>query len=150
MFLIAFNENCREKATLLANALEDARLVDMKSAIENPELLGDFDNLGLVYEQVKKAVSDETVSFIKNVLGSYDLSTLEYMFSICQCSENAYHSLKVVEKLCARIGCAPSLNITSEEGSDMTEVCTKIKNGDILLAKGSLGTMFFMKAHKIK
>lgn len=150
MFVIAHTKACSQKAEQIASKLSDTQMVAIEDAIQDPQMLGDFDNIGLVYEQQGRAVPSCVISFIHDVLGSYDLSDLQYMFNICICDAKPQHSLKIVEKLCAKVGCAPSLNVTLGAHQDVAEVCSRIENGDILLAKGSLGTMFFMKFHKIR
>ena len=69
------------------------------------------------------------------------------------CEGKHAHALKIVEKLCSKVGCAPSLSVTlppdgyTEESIEA--VTEKIRSGEIELAKGSVGTMFYMKAHGI-
>lgn len=150
MFIIAHTPGCRQKAAEIAAKLADTQLIDMQDAIQDPQMLGDFDSIGLVYEQEGKAVPSCVVAFIREVLGSYDLSRLQYMFNVCVCEGSPFHSLKIVEKLCAKVGCAPSLSLTLKNGQDVSELGKKITDGDILLAKGSLGTMFFMLANRIR
>ncbi|MBQ2528583.1 MAG: hypothetical protein II544_07515 [Spirochaetales bacterium] len=153
MFIIVHTETCAAIAGKIADRLEDTRLVPVSEALSDPEILGDFDNLGLVFEKDGKETPEPMRSFIKTVLGSYDLSSLEYMFSACVCDGSPAHALKIVEKLCSRVGCAPSLSITVSPNAGSEEldaIADRIKSGSIQLAKGSLGTMWYMKAHGIK
>lgn len=150
MFIIAHTQAGTNVASQIADRLEGVSLASIEEAVKSPESLGDFDSIGLVYEQEGKAIPAVVISFIKDVLGSYDLKGLEYMFSLCLCDNESYHSLKIVEKLCSKVGCTPSLNLPVTSGTDIESVVSQIKGGDIVLPKGSLGTMFFMKAHKIR
>jgi len=153
MFIIVHTETCTAIAGKISDRLEDTRLVPVSEALSDPEILGDFDNLGLVFEKDGKETPEPMRSFIKTVLGSYDLSSLEYMFSACVCDGSPAHALKIVEKLCSRVGCAPSLSITVSPNAgpeELDAIADRIKSGSIQLAKGSLGTMWYMKAHGIK
>ena len=93
-------------------------------------------------------------SFIRDVLGNCDLKSLEYMFSICITDGKVGHALKIVEKLCAKAGCAPSLSLAIDRNSITDEVYENtlklIDSGEIRLAKGSLGTSIYMLLHGIK
>ena len=153
MFIIVHTDKCTEIAQKIANEFEDTRLVPVMSALSDPESLGDFDNLGLVFEREEKDLPSSMQAFIKTVLSDYDLSGLQYMFSACVCDGSPAHALKIVEKLCARVGCAPSLSTTVSPDASVEEIATlvsRIRSGEIQLAKGSLGTMWYMKAHGIK
>ena len=131
-------------------SLNGSQTILIESAIADPESLGDFDCLGLVFERQENGVPASVISFITDVLGEYDLSELQHMFSICVCEGSPAHALKIVEKLCSKVGCAPSLSIAIPPSADVASAVEKIRSGEIILAKGSLGTMFYMKAHGIK
>ncbi len=150
MYRIACTRTCLGQATTIADGLGDSQVVVIDDIVRDPESLGDFENLGLVFEREGKGIPQSVVSFIEDVLGSCDLKGLEHMFSICVCDGKPMHALKMVEKLCARIGCAPSLSDTLTRDSDVGSLVSRIKAGDIQLAKGSLGTMFYMKARGLR
>ena len=153
MYKIIHTAGCADVAARLADRLYGSIPVPIESVIADPESLGDFDCLGLVFEREKRGVPSSIVKFIEDVLGRYDLSNLVHMFSICVCEGKPAHALKIVEKLCSKVGCAPSLSVTlppdgyTEESIEA--VTEKIRSGEIELAKGSVGTMFYMKAHGI-
>ena len=153
MYKIVHTACCTDIAARLADRLYGSVAVPIENVLSDPESLGDFDCLGLVFERVERGVPSSVVAFIDNVLGSYDLSNLVHMFSICVCEGKPAHALKIVEKLCSKVGCAPSLSVTlppdgyTEESIEA--VTEKIRSGEIALAKGSVGTMFYMKAHGI-
>ena len=153
MYKIIHTASCADVAARLADRLYGSIPVPIESVLADPESLGDFDCLGLVFERVDRGVPSSIVKFIEDVLGNYDLSNLVHMFSICVCEGKPAHALKIVEKLCSKVGCAPSLSVVlppdgyTEESIEA--VIEKIRSGDIELAKGSVGTMFYMKAHGI-
>ena len=153
MYKIIHTASCADIAARLADRLYGSIPVPIESVLADPESLGDFDCLGLVFERVERGVPFSIVKFIEDVLGNYDLSNLVHMFSICVCEGQPAHALKIVEKLCSKVGCAPSLSVVlppdgyTEESIEA--VIEKIRSGDIELAKGSVGTMFYMKAHGI-
>ena len=99
MFIIVHTDNCTEIAQKIAKEFEDSSLVPVMSALSDPESLGDFDNLGLVFEREGKDLPSSMQAFIKTVLSDYDLSGLQYMFSACVCEGSPAHALKIVEKL---------------------------------------------------
>ena len=150
MYTIVHTAACTEIANRFAGALEESRTFEILQVLEDPESIGDFECLGLIFERLEKGVPSDVVSFINDVLGNNDLSELQHMFSICVCEGNPAHALKIVEKLCSGVGCAPSLNISMSPSADISDTIAKIQNGDIELAKGSIGTMFYMKAHGIR
>ncbi len=150
MYKIIHTATCADVASRIAASLNGSQTVLIESAIADPESLGDFDCLGLVFDRQEKGVPASVVSFINDVLGEYDLSELQHMFSICVCEGSPAHALKIVEKLCSKVGCAPSLSIAIEPSADLADAIEKIRSGEIVLAKGSVGTMFYMKAHGIK
>ena len=152
MFAIVHTQSCAEIAAKLSEKLEETRLVPVEEALSAPETLGDFDNLGLVFHNDGKSLPLKMQNFIRDNLGNSDLRGLEYMFSLCIC-DNPGHALKIVEKLCAKAGCAPSLSLSlrpDASDKDFDEVVSLIKSGDIRLAKGSLGTSIYMLFHGIK
>ena len=150
MYKIIHTVGCADVAARLAEKLNESTAVPIESVLADPESLGDFDCLGIVFEREGRGVPSSVVAFIENVLGSYDLSGLQHMFSICVCEGSPAHALKIVEKLCSGVGCAPSLSIALSPSAEISDVIGKIQSGDIELAKGSIGTMFYMKAHGIK
>ena len=150
MYKIIHTATCTDVAGRITASLNGSQTILIESAIANPESLGDFDCLGLVFERQENGVPASVVSFINDVLGEYDLSELQHMFSICVCEGSPAHALKIVEKLCSKVGCAPSLSIAIPPSADVASAVEKIRSGEIILAKGSLGTMFYMKAHGIK
>ena len=150
MYTIVHTAACTEIANRFAEALEESRTFEISRVLEYPESIGDFDCLGLIFDRLEKGVPSDVVSFINDVLGNNDLSELQHMFSICVCEGNPAHALKIVEKLCSGVGCAPSLSISMSPSADISDTIEKIQSGDIELAKGSIGTMFYMKAHGIK
>ncbi len=150
MYKIACTAACQDQAHRIASLLGDSEVFTVDSILSDPQSFGDFENLGLVFGKDGKGLPEEMVRFIKEFLGNNDLSGMQYMFSICVCDGKPEHALKLVEKLCAKIGCAPSLSATLASDGDATSLAEKIKSCDIELAKGSIGTMFYMKAHKIK
>ena len=153
MYKIIHTAGCTDIAARLADRLYGSIPVQIESVLADPESLGDFDSLGLVFERVERGVPSSIVKFLEDVLGNYDLSNLVHMFSICVCEGKPAHALKIVEKLCSKVGCAPSLSVVlppdgyTEESIEA--VIEKIRSGEIELAKGSVGTMFYMKAHGI-
>ena len=149
MYKIIHTAGCADVAARLAEKLNESTAVPIESVLADPESLGDFECLGLVFEREGRGVPSSVVAFIGDVLGSYDLSDLQHMFSICICEGSPAHALKIVEKLCAGVGCAPSLNIRLSPSADISDAVAKIHSGEIELAKGSIGTMFYMKAHGI-
>ena len=153
MYKIIHTAGCADVAARLADRLYGSIPVPIESVLADPESLGDFDCLGFVFEREGRGVPSSIVKFIEDVLGSYDLSNLVHMFSICVCQGKPAHALKIVEKLCSKVGCAPSLSVTlSPDGyteESIEAVTEKIRSGEIELAKGSIGTMFYMKAHGI-
>ena len=153
MYKIVHTAPCADVAARLAEKLDGSLAVSTESVLSDPESLGDFVCLGLVFERSERGVPSSVIDFIENVLGNYDLSDLEHMFSICVCEGGPAHALKIVEKLCSKVGCAPSLSVTLSPDGDIEgkidAVVEKIRSGEIELAKGSLGTMFYMKAHGI-
>lgn len=149
MYIIACTEACRSQADKLSEKLVDSKVVLMEDMINAPESLGDFQNLGLVFQREGKGLPQTVVSFIQDVLGNYDLTNLEHMFSLCVC-DKPLHALKMVERLCARVGCAPSLSCVFPEDQGIPALVDSINAGDIQLAKGSFGTTFYMKAHGLK
>ena len=154
MYTIIHTEKCREFAQELANRLQDSRTALVDDVLSSPEGLDDFENLGLVFENDGKSLPVSMQSFIRNVLGSCDLKGLDYMFSICLFSGGVGHALKIVEKLCAKAGCAPSLSLGLDSSSvgdaELDKAVSLIRSGDIQLAKGSLGTSIYMLIHGIR
>lgn len=149
MYKIVHTACCADVAARLAERLYGSQAVPIEVVLSDPESLGDFECLGLVFERQERGVPSSIVDFIENVMGSYDLSDLQHMFSICICEGRPAHALKIVEKLCSKVGCAPSLSVTLPPDGDIEGVVEKIRSGEIELAKGSIGTMFYMKAHGI-
>ena len=153
MYKIIHTASCADVAARLADRLYGSIPVPIESVLADPESLGDFDCLGLVFERVERGVPASIVKLIEDVLGNYDLSNLVHMFSICVCEGKPAHALKIVEKLCSKVGCAPSLSaVLPPDGyteESIEAVIEKIRSGEIELAKGSIGTMFYMKAHGI-
>ena len=153
MYKIIHTAGCIDIAARLADRLYGSVAIPIESVLADPESLGDFDCLGIVFERVERGVPSSIVKFIEDVLGNYDLSNLVHMFSICVCEGKPAHALKIVEKLCSKVGCAPSLSVVlppdgyTEES--LEAVIEKIRSGEIALAEGSVGTMFYMKAHGI-
>lgn len=153
MFIIVHTEACALQACRIAEKLGDCSAIPMERALSDPACLGDFDSLGLVFEKEGKGTPQQVMDFIRNVLSQYDLTGMQYMFSACVCDGSPTHALKIVEKLCAKVGCAPSLNTTvspSAGEEEMNALVAGIRSGDIQLAKGSVGTMWYMKAHGLK
>ena len=149
MYAIVHTACCADIANEIGSRLAESRTFEIQHILDDPESLGDFDCLGLVFERRDKGVPSSVVSFILDVLGNNDLSELQHMFSVCVCSGRPAHALKIVEKLCSKVGCAPSLSTTMPPDGDVNGIVGKILNGEIELAKGSIGTMFYMKAHGI-
>lgn len=149
MYRIIHTASCADVARRLAESLNGSQALPIESVLADPESLGDFDCMGLVFDREERGIPTSVISFINDVLGNYDLSDLQHMFSICVCEGGPAHALKIVEKLCSRVGCAPSLSVTLSPSADIADVLEKIRSGEIELAKGSLGTMFYMKAHGI-
>ena len=150
MYKIVHTAKCAEIANRFAEALEGSQTFEISQVLEDPQSLDDFDCLGLIFDRQEKGVPSDVVSFINDVLGNNDLSELQHMFGICVCEGSPAHALKIVEKLCAGVGCAPSLSISLSPSADISDAIEKIQNGDIELAKGSIGTMFYMKSQGIK
>ena len=154
MFTIVHTKSCTDFAENLSIRLSDAKTVLVDDILSDPQTIDDFDNLGLVFSNDGKSLSLEMQSFIRDVLGNCDLKSLEYMFSICITDGNVGHALKIVEKLCAKVGCAPSLSLAIDRQSITDEVYDNavklIDSGEIRLAKGSLGTSIYMLLHGIK
>lgn len=160
MFAIVHTQSCAQMASALAKKLSDklsdtldeVRFVPVEEALSDPDALGDFDKIGLVFHNDGKSLPLEMQDFIREVLGNSDLRGLEYMFSLCMC-DNPGHALKIVEKLCAKAGCAPSLSLslkTDASEKDIEEVASLVESGNIRLAKGSIGTWLYMLFHGIK
>ncbi len=154
MFTIVHTSSCTDFASKLANRLEDARPVLVDDVLSDPEILDDFDSLGLVFSNDGKSLPLEMQSFIRDVMGNCDLKSLQYMFSICLTEGGVGHALKIVEKLCAKAGCAPSLSLSLDRSGvtdeDADRVVKLIESGDIQLAKGSIGTSIYMLMHGIR
>ena len=157
MFTIVYTKNCIQTAEKLSERLSEqfghTCLIPVDQALSSPEDICDFDNIGLVFNNDGKSLPLEMQDFIRRVLGNCDLSGLQYMFSLCVCDSKPGHALKIVEKLCAKAGCAPSLSLTIDgnaPSSDLDNIASLIGSGEIRLAKGSLGTMFYMLFHGIR
>ena len=150
MYTIVHTACCGEVAEKLAEKLYGSKAVPIEDVLADPESLGDFDCLGLVFERAERGLPSSVIDFIANVLGNYDLSGLQHMFSICVCEGSPAHALKIVEKLCAGVGCAPSMSISLTPSADISDAVAKIRSGEIELAKGSIGSMFYMKSHGIR
>ena len=154
MFTIVHTKSCTDFAENLSKILSDAKTVLVDDILSAPQAIDDFDNLGLVFSNDGKSLPLEMQSFIRDVLGNCDLKSLEYMFSICITDGKVGHALKIVEKLCAKAGCAPSLSLAIDRNSITDEVYENtlklIDSGEIRLAKGSLGTSIYMLLHGIK
>ena len=113
MFAIVHTQSCAQMASKLSDKLSDklseklsaspdeVRLVPVEDALSDPDALGDFDKIGLIFHNDGKSLPLEMQDFIRDILGNSDLRGLEYMFSICIC-DNPGHALKIVEKLCAK------------------------------------------------
>ena len=149
MYKIVHTACCADVAAKLAERLYGSQAVPIEDVLSDPESLGDFECLGLVFERRERGIPSTIIDFIENVLGCYDLSDLQHMFSICVCESGPAHALKIVEKLCSKVGCAPSLSVTLPPDGDIDGIVEKIRSGEIELAKGSIGTMFYMKSHGI-
>lgn len=156
MFAIVHTQSCAQMASALAKKLSDTldevRFVPVVEALSDPDALGDFDKIGLVFHNDGKSLPLEMQDFIREILGNSDLRGLEYMFSLCMC-DNPGHALKIVEKLCAKAGCAPSLSLSLKADAsekDIEDVASLVESGDIRLAKGSIGTWLYMLFHGIK
>ena len=160
MFAIVHTQSCAQMASKLSEELseklsaspDEVRLVPVEDALSDPDALGDFDKIGLVFHNDGKSLPLEMQDFIRDILGNSDLRGLEYMFSLCIC-DNPGHALKIVEKLCAKAGCAPSLSLSLKADAsekDIEEVASLVESGDIRLAKGSIGTSIYMLLHGIK
>lgn len=149
MYKIVYTACCADVAARFAEKLYGSQAVPIEDTLADPESLGDFDCLGLVFERAERGLPSSVIVFIEKVLGNYDLSDLQHMFSICVCEGSPAHALKIVEKLCSKVGCAPSLSVTLSPKGDIDSIVEKIRSGEIELAKGSIGTMFYMKSHGI-
>ncbi len=153
MFTIVHTNSSTDFASKLAEKLGEAKTVLVDDIISDPQTLEDFENLGLVFSNDGKSLPQNMQAFIRDVLGNCDLKSLEYMFSICVTDGNVGHALKMVEKLCAKAGCAPSLSLavgTNFTDEDIEKTVKLIESGEIRLAKGSLGTSIYMLTHGIK
>lgn len=149
MFKIVSTPDCRDRARLIAEKLGEYEILDMGSVIADPSSLGDLENLGLVFGREDKGIPADVKTFISDVLGSRDLDGMQYMFSVCVCGGKPYHALKIVEILCSRICCAPSLSMAMQNEADAETIARKINDGGIVLAGGGVGTIIYMKRHKI-
>ena len=149
MYKIVHTACCADVASRFEEKLHGSQAVPIEGILADPESLGDFDCLGLVFERQERGLPSSVIDFIEKVLGNYDLSDLQHMFSICVCEGSPAHALKIVEKLCSKVGCAPSLSVTLPPNDDIDPIVEKIRSGEIELARGSMGTMFYMKAHGI-
>ncbi len=149
MIHIACTRTCLEQAKRISDLMGNSQVVLMEDLIADPESLGNFYELGLVFERQDKGLPQTVVTFISEVLGSYDLTNLDHLFSVCVC-DKPMHALKMVEKLCARVGCAPSFSGVYPPESELSSFVDRIRSGEIQLAKGSVGTTFYMKAHGLK
>ncbi len=164
MFAIVHTQSCAQMALKLSDKLseklsdklsdgsDEVRLVPVEEALSDPDALGDFDKIGLVFHNDGKSLPVEMQNYIREVLGNSDLRGLEYMFSLCMC-DNPGHALKIVEKLCAKAGCAPSLSLSLKADAsekDIEDVASLVESGDIRLAKGSIWTWLYMLFHGIK
>ena len=149
MYKIVHTACCADVAAKLADKLYGSQAIPIESTLADPESLGDFDCLGLVFERIERGLPSSVIDFIEKVLGSYDLSDLQHMFSICICEGSPAHALKIVEKLCSKVGCAPSLSVSLPHDGNLDGIVEKIRSGEIELARGSIGTMFYMKSHGI-
>lgn len=150
MFTIVYTKQCAELAKSLAVELGECDLWEVDQALRAPDRLENFEKLGLVFHNEGKSLPVSMQDFIRGVLGNCDLKEMEYMFSICKCSGPVGHALKIVEKLCAKVGCAPSFSLVLQGNEDLKMVAQRIESGEILLAKGSLGTSLYMLMHGIR
>lgn len=141
---LIYEKRCENEAVLLQKKISDYKLLSLDDALANPEAMEDFDSIGLLFQKENKAVSSDIRDFIYNVLGNCDLKKLDYMFSLCICEDKPQHALKAIEKLCSKVGCAPSYSevFSSDE---LDRIAKEILDGSIKLAKGSIGTHWFLK-----
>ena len=149
MFKIVSTSDCRTQARLIADRIGECEILDAESVVADPGTLGDFENLGLVFGREGKGIPASVKSFVSDVLGGRDLEGMQYMFSVCVCDGKPFHALKIVEILCSRIGCAPSLSMVMHNESDAETIACKINDGGIVLAGGGVRTIIYMKRHRI-
>ena len=148
MYGIVCTSDCLSHARALSECLEDCAILDFDTVLADPSAFEVPENLGIVFSRQDKGIPAQVASFIKDVLGSADLDDMKYMFSVCVC-ERPYHALRIVEMLCAKVGCAPSLSTVMKEPSDAPEIAKKIESGDIVLAGSGIGAVIYMKRHKL-
>ena len=148
MFGIVCTSDCLSHARAIADCLEDCAILDFDTVLADPSAFEVPENLGIVFSREDKGIPAAVASFIKDVLGNADLQDMKYMFSVCVC-DKPYHALRIVEMLCAKQGCAPSLSIAMKDASEAPGIAKKIASGDIVLAGSGIGTVIYMKRHKL-
>lgn len=151
MMRIVFEDGLEDIASEIAKRLEgDA--VKLENALDAPTILEEANEITLLYYKTGKDISDKMVKLLKEGFGSIDLAGLEYLASICVC-ESPQYALKVVERLCARIGCLPSysttLNANCINNSPILDsLCKDLSSSAVKIAKGGYFTRLHMKHSK--
>lgn len=91
-------------AKRIAAALPDTEVLLIPDLLENPALLGEPEQLGLVYPVYMAAPPTMVMRFINEVLARRDMKGLEYMFQIATHGGGPGWSLAVSERLCMFAG----------------------------------------------
>ena len=151
MMRIVFEDGLEAIASEIAKRLSgDA--VKLENAIEAPTILEESNEITLLYYKTGNDISEKMVKLLKESFGSIDLTTLEYLASICVCEKPQY-ALKVVEQLCAKIGCLPSYSTTLNancinNAPVLDALCKDLASSAVKIAKGSWLTRLHMKNSK--
>lgn len=151
MMRIVFEDGLETIASEIAKRL-DGDAVKLENALDAPTILEEANEIALLYYKTGKDVSDKMVKLLKESFGSIDLAGLEYLASICVC-ESPQYALKVVERLCARIGCLPSYSTTLNancinNAPILDALCKDLSSSAVKIAKGGYFTRLHMKHSK--
>ena len=128
---IICTKNTRSIAISLAD--KQAEIFDVREVLDDITVLGDFTNLGLVFERTEKEVPQEFVTLISR-FNEFDLSGLEYLFTVVK-AEKPGRALRIVEMLCARENCGVSYSsfTPSEESSETLRIRKELDDREIVL-----------------
>lgn len=143
---------CTSTTENLARQLADkeAEIFFAKDVLENPQIIGEFTNLGLVFERTKQEVPKDIVACI-GLLGNYEISCLEYLFTVVR-ADKPGKSLRIVELLAAREKCAVSYSAftPSDDCEKTREIRRELDDREIKLPKfiPFMGTYMRLKFKK--
>ena len=95
-------------AEKLAEKLGDFEVIMIPDLLNDPSLLGNFEQLGIVFPTYYFVPPEMVVRFVKTVLTEYDLKNLENLFVITAVGVRPIYSLRIMEYILTKSGCAPS------------------------------------------